>query len=136
LNVRNPDSMNDFVSSVLRTGVLLSAAIIIVGTILALARYGPQEMSEFLQYLPNQVPHGTYSVDLADLGAGLLVLDPFSIIELGVIALLATPVARVLMSVFLFAAEGDRTYVYVTAGVLVLLLFSILVTPQIPLFHA
>ena len=136
MRLSNPDAMNDLVSGVLRYGVLLSSAIIMLGAALALARYGSLRASDFLTYLPNQVPHGTYSVDLADLTAGLLSLDPFSVIELGVIVLLATPVARVLLSVFLFAAEGDRTYVYITATVLALLLFSILVAPFIPVFHA
>jgi uncharacterized membrane protein len=42
----------------------------------------------------------------------------------------------VLISVLLFAAEGDRLYVYITAVVLALLLFSMLVTPFIPAFNA
>jgi uncharacterized membrane protein len=136
MNVRDPDSMNNLVSGVLRYGVIISSAIVVLGVVLALARYGSSNTSEFLTYLPNQVPHGTYTVDPAEVASGLLTLDPFSVIELGVIVLLATPVARVLLSVFLFAAEGDRTYVYITLTVLILLLFSILVTPFIPAFHA
>jgi len=136
MRLREPDAMNDLVSDVLRYGVLVSSVVVVLGVVLALAKYGLLSASDFLTYLPNQIPHGTFKVDLADLATGLLVLDPFSVIELGVIVLLATPVARVLLSVFLFAAEGDRTYVYITVTVLVLLLFSILVTPLIPIFQA
>ena len=63
-------------------------------------------------------------------------MEPYAIIELGVLTLLATPVVRVLTSVFLFAAEGDRLYMYITAAVLLLLLFSMLATPFIPGFYA
>jgi uncharacterized membrane protein len=133
---RDPDKMNDLVSSLLRFGVLLSSAIIVVGAVLALAKYGSSSTSNFFTYLPDRIPHGTFNVGLGGIISGLASLDPFSVIELGVMVLLATPVARVLLSVFLFAAEGDRIYVYVTATVLALLLFSILVTPLIPQFNA
>jgi len=75
-------------------------------------------------------------VSLSGLLNGIVSFAPFSWIELGVIILIATPVARVLISVFLFAAEKDRLYVLITAVVLALLLFSMLVTPSIPGFHA
>ncbi|MDG6964168.1 MAG: DUF1634 domain-containing protein, partial [Nitrososphaerota archaeon] len=70
------------------------------------------------------------------LALGVAKLDPFSVIELGVIVLIATPVSRVFFSILLFAAEKDMTYVKITLVVLALLLFSMLVTPFIPAFHA
>ncbi len=136
MNFREPDSMNNVLSDVLRYGVLLSAAVIVLGTLLLLAKFGFSSASDFLTYLPGQIPHGSFTVSLSALPGGIAELDPFSVIELGVIFLLATPVARVLFSVFLFAAEGDKTYVYITTAVLLLLLFSILVTPFIPAFNA
>lgn len=135
MNLRDPSSMNVVLSNVLRYGVLLSAAIIIFGTALLITREGFASVGAFVTYNPNQVPHGTFAVSLGAMVQGLLVLDPFAVIELGVLALLATPVARVLFSALLFAAEGDRTYVYVTVVVLLLLLFSMLVTPFIPGFN-
>jgi uncharacterized membrane protein len=136
MNPRDPESMTNVLSGVLRFGVLLSGAIMLVAVALFVARYSSQSASEFLTYIPGQIPHGQFTVGLSSLPAGLAELDPFSYVELGVIVLLATPVARVLLSVFLFAAEGDRTYVYITTAVLLLLLFSILVTPLIPIFNA
>jgi len=135
MNLRDPTSMNVVLSNVLRYGVLLSAAIIVFGTALLITREGFASVEGFVVYNPNQVPHGTFAVSLGAMAQGLLVLDPFAVIELGVLALLATPVARVLFSAFLFAVEGDRTYVYITAMVLLLLLFSMLVTPFIPGFN-
>lgn len=45
-----------------------------------------------------------------------------AIIQLGVVILIATPIARVLLSLVAFALQRDRTYVVVTLIVLVVLL--------------
>lgn len=130
----DPDSMNTIISKVLRYGVLLSSAVIVVGTALLVARDGFSQVASFLTYNPRQVPHGIFPVSFGGLVGGLGRGSPIAIIELGVLVLLATPVSRVLFSIFLFAAEHNRTYVYITLTVLVLLLFSILATPYIPAF--
>jgi uncharacterized membrane protein len=128
--------MNSVIGNLLRFGVLISAAVIIVGIIRLSATGAFDPTSPTLAYHPDVIPHGNYDVSLAGLINGLSTLDPFSLIELGVILLIATPVSRVLVSVFLFAAEGDKVYVLVTAIVLTLLLFSMLITPIIPGFRA
>lgn len=135
MGLRDPDSMNVIVSKVLRYGVVISSAVILAGTLLLLASNGLSPAGHFLSYNPSQVPHGAFSVSFAALANGLLTLSPFSVIELGVLMLLATPVSRVAFSIFLFAAERNRMYVYVTLGVLTLLLFSMIVTPFIPAFN-
>lgn len=129
------ESISDAISKVLRYGVVLSAATIILGLILFVAANGTTDVNSMLTYYPNQVPHGAFDTSLNGLLTGLAAFQPFAIIELGAIILIATPVSRVLISVFLFAAQKDRLYVAITAVVLALLLFSILVTPFIPLFQ-
>ena len=47
------------------------------------------------------------------------------LIQLGLLLLIATPVARVAFSVFAFARQHDRTYVVVTLIVLSILIFSL-----------
>jgi len=81
------------------------------------------------------IPHGNFPVTLSSIASGLASLDPPSIIQLGFLVLLATPVARVALSLLLFAAEKDTRFVYLTGAVLAILLFSILATPLIPLFN-
>jgi uncharacterized membrane protein len=136
VNLRDPDSMNQVIGLVLRYGVIISATVIIVG-IVSLSLSGKySDASNLLTYNPNAIPHGNYDVSFAGILAGLAAFNPISLIEVGVILLIATPVSRVLISVLLFDAEGDRQYVLITAVVLTLLLFSMLVTPYIPGFHA
>ncbi len=127
--------MHTIVGSVLRYGVVLSALTVLFGTVLMVSSSGVSDSAGILAYNPNQVPHGNFDVSLQGLLRGLAGFNAFSWIELGVILLIATPVSRVLISVFLFAAERDRLYVIITAVVLTLLLFSMLVTPFIPFFH-
>jgi uncharacterized membrane protein len=136
MNIRDPESMNGIIGNVLRYGVLLSAAVVLFGTFLLASSSGTSDTSGILTYHADQVPHGNYDVSLHGLISGLMSFSAYSWIELGVILLIATPVSRVLISVFLFAAEKDRLYVAITAVVLTLLLFSMLVTPFIPFFHA
>jgi uncharacterized membrane protein len=47
------------------------------------------------------------------------------ILQLGLLLLIATPIARVIFSVFAFALEGDRMYVAFTLVVLTVLLYSL-----------
>lgn len=136
MNLKDPEAMNVIIGKVLRYGVVLSALVIVLGTMALAVSQGPAETSGFLVYNPSVIPHDGIDVSLSGLLSGLASFSPFSWIELGVLFLIATPVTRVLISVLLFAAERDRLYVLVTAVVLALLLFSMLVTPSIPGFNA
>ncbi len=119
------------ISNVLRGGVLLSAAVILVGVI--------------LYYTHPQAPPAealTYPHTLGQVIPGLMSGSPEAIITLGLLILLATPVLRVAVSIGAFALEHDWLYVAITTLVLALLLSSILVlgavfgkgaiTPQTP----
>ena len=59
--------------------------------------------------------------------ARLAALEPAAIVQLGLLALLATPVARVAASVVGFTLEHDRLYTAITLAVLLILLTSIFV---------
>ena len=50
---------------------------------------------------------------------------PEAVILIGLLLLIATPVARVIFSLVAFALEKDRVYVAITAAVLTILLYSI-----------
>ena len=130
---RDRDSMNIVIGNVLRVGVILSASIVMLGVIGLAISQGASVTSSLLQY-PDSI-HANVPTSLAAFFNGLVALSPISWIELGVIVLMATPVSRVLISVLLFGSEKDRLYVLLTSVVLALLLFSMLVTPFIPLFH-
>ena len=134
--------MQLILSKTLVYGVLAATAIVLVGVVLMVAEGATgyqcnlSSLQCLLNYNPATIPHGEYPNSLTSLIAGVTQLKPFAIIELGIIVLLATPVARVATSAFVFAAEKDRAFVLITLAVLSILLFSFFVVPLIPLFHA
>jgi uncharacterized membrane protein YfcA/uncharacterized membrane protein len=106
---------------VLQGGVLISAAVIVIGLILMALepnKYSPEKLLIF--------PHS-----FAQVGAELLAFRPESVIMLGLLLLIATPVLRVAVSIAAFGIERDRKYVVITTIVLVILLFSIFVVGSI-----
>jgi uncharacterized membrane protein len=66
---------------------------------------------------PLKSPHAILAYAIQLRGRGL--------IQLGLLLLIATPVARVTFSVFGFARERDRMYVGFTLVVLIVLLYSL-----------
>ena len=136
--------MQKFLSRLLLYGVLLSTAIIIIGLVLMAITNATgyscdsakDSLNCMLSYNSNLIPHGDYPNNLFALASGLVHLKPFSVIQLGVIVLLATPVLRVFSSLVLFAAGKDRAFVLITVFVLAMLLFSFFVVPLIPIFKA
>ena len=108
------------ISNVLRGGVLLSAAVILVGVILHYAR-------------PAAATAGAlgYPHHLGDVIPAVLAGNAQAIITLGLLILLATPVLRVAVSIGAFALEHDWMYVGITSLVLALLLASILVLGEV-----
>lgn len=109
------------ISVLLRSGVLLAAAVVFCGGVLHLVHNGdaPAEYHVF---------HGEPR-DLRD--PGLVIRSAFSgradaIIQLGLLVLILTPVARVAFSVVAFALERDGMYALMTLIVLAVLLYSLL----------
>ena len=110
-----------WIGAVLRLGVALAAVVASVGSVFFLARYGAQP-ADYRTF--HGVAGGLDSV--GGVLAGALALRSRWIIQLGLLLLIATPIARVALSLVAFALQRDRTYVVLTALVLALLLFSLM----------
>jgi uncharacterized membrane protein len=115
-----PARFRTMVSAVLVIGVTISAVLIGAGFIAALA-VGWQGS------LIGAATSTASTTDFSNLSTRLAAFEPAAITQLGLITLLATPVARVAASVFGFALEGDRLYTAITLAVLLILLTSIFV---------
>ena len=115
-----PERFRMVVSAVLIVGVAVSAALIGTGFVAALA-VGWQGS------LVGAAPTADPTTDFSNLPARLASLEPAAIVQLGLLTLLATPVARVATSVVGFALERDRLYTVITLAVLLILLTSIFV---------
>jgi uncharacterized membrane protein len=116
----NDQKIEDIIGNLLRIGVGTAAAVVLVGAAAYLVRHG--------------FGHANYRVfrgepsDLRTLRGivrAAVGLHPRGIIQLGLVLLIATPVARVAFSVFAFAVERDRMYVLFTLMVLGILILSL-----------
>jgi uncharacterized membrane protein len=114
------ETVEQVIGNLLRGGVLLSALIVLTGGILYLYKYGskPADYHEFHPVDP------TFCSPIG-IARAATTLSSRAIIQLGLLVLIATPVARVIFSVFAFARERDWAYVGITLVVLVILLYSL-----------
>jgi uncharacterized membrane protein len=108
------------IGNMLRTGVILAAAVVLGGGFLYVAKYHAQRP----QYqIFRGEPSGLRSVRaiFSDAISG----HSRGLIQLGLLLLIATPVARVAFSVAAFAAQKDWLYVAFTLVVLAILIYSL-----------
>jgi uncharacterized membrane protein len=114
-------AIEQVIGRLLQIGVLISALVVVVGGVALLIRHGavPADFRTF---------RGEPS-ELSTLGGivrGARRLDSAAIIQLGLVLLIATPVMRVALTLVAFWMQRDRLYVYITAFVLTLLVYSLL----------
>jgi uncharacterized membrane protein len=119
------DALETAVSRVLGWGLAMSCAVVLAGGLLMLAR-GQGEAA------------GGAAIDLATFRAepaalrsipsiisGAARLDPPSVVLLGALLLIATPIARVALALAVFAARRDRLYIAISAVLLAVLVASL-----------
>lgn len=117
---REDQRIDDIMSWVLRTGVGLSAMLVLAGGVVYLLRHAtPVTDYRVFQGEPAEfrTVSGIFQEAMALRGRGL--------IQLGLLVLIATPIARVIFSVFAFLCQRDWKYVFVTMVVLALLTYSL-----------
>ncbi|HZV59972.1 MAG TPA: DUF1634 domain-containing protein [Candidatus Eremiobacteraceae bacterium] len=119
-NLRQDQRMDQIMAVLLRSGVLLAASLVFIGGIVYLSRHDlPATDYRVFQGEPQE---------LRTVGGILREATKFhgrGLIQLGLLVLIATPVARVLFSVVAFLYERDWTYVTITMIVLALLCYSL-----------
>ena len=113
--------IEETVGNLLRAGVLLSAVVVLFGGLIYLVRHGltPADYHVF-----RGEPSDLKSV--AGILHDALALRARGIIQLGLVLLILTPVARVAFSIIGFLEEKDRMYAGFTVLVLLILLCSLL----------
>jgi uncharacterized membrane protein len=117
----NDQTFEIFLGHLLRTGVVISAAIVFAGGVWFLAQSsGARKDYRTFQGVPAELSHVPAIVH------GAIIWQPLAVIQLGILVLIATPVARVLFSMLGFALERDWMYVGVTVIVLALLLYGLI----------
>ena len=114
-------AVEQLVGRLLQVGVLVAAVVVAVGGAMLLARYG-QARADFSTF------DGASST-LRSVGSIVrlaLAGDSRAIVQLGLVLLIATPVARVAFTLVAFILQRDRVYVLLTSFVLVLLAYGLI----------
>ncbi len=118
------ERVDQIMGNVLRAGVLLSSTLVAAGAVIYLVRHGG-----------DRPDYGVFRGEPAELCgiAGIVsaALRPSArgLIQLGLLALVATPVARVAFALLAFAVQRDRIFVVVTLVVLGTLIYSLFGAP-------
>lgn len=120
--------MNDrrlevIISVLLRTGVIVSALVVLLGGVCYLSKHG-HEQPEYRVFRGTPATYRTISEVVHAAGPS----DCRAVIQLGLLLLILTPVARVAFSLVGFGLERDGTYAVVTSIVLAILIYSL--TPR------
>ena len=117
----NDEAVDEILGNLLRIGVMASAVVVLAGGVLYLVRHGSQPAG-WHTFVGEPAHYTTIGGILRD----AMVPHGRGIIQLGVLLMLATPIARVVFSVIAFALQRDRTYIVVTLIVLGVLLYSLI----------
>lgn len=109
------EKINVILSNILKIGAFIGVALMVLGLFL----YRGGFLSEAkAQSIPKAI-------------GGLSSFDPFSLITLGLIALILTPLMRVIGAALSFLlVEKDRKYFWISTGVFVILIISIAIANQ------
>jgi uncharacterized membrane protein len=112
--------IENIIAQLLRAGVLTAALVVVGGAIPYLAEH-PGARVDYRTF--HGEPHELRTVP--GIVHSAFSANTLAIMQLGLLILIATPIARVVFSVFAFAREGDRMYVVFTLIVLAVLLYSL-----------
>jgi uncharacterized membrane protein len=115
-NVLSDQRVEEIIGDLLRAGVAIADSIVLLGGVIYLARHGAEAPS-YRMFVGEPADLRGVSGIIADARA----MSGRGIIQLGLLLLVATPVARVIFSVAAFALQRDRIYVVITMIVLAVL---------------
>ena len=115
------EKMEQIIGTLLISGVIAAALIVLVGGVLYLFRYGAA-FPDYAVFRGEPAELRSVSGIITD----ALSFRIHTVIQLGLLLLIATPVARVAFCLLAFALQRDRTYVIVTLIVFAVLMYSLI----------
>ena len=113
--------VDELIGNLLRVGVTLAAAVVLLGGAVYLVRHG-LAAPHYQVFVGEPADLRSVSGIVRD----ALALRGRGLIQLGLLLLIATPVVRVAFAVAAFAMQRDRLYVVVAFIVLAVLMYSLM----------
>lgn len=120
---REDEILREWTPLILRTLLIMSATLLIVGLILVVYSSPGYYVERF-----HAAQHGRKQIrtEWAQLGEAALSGDPHSVLMLGLLVLTLVPLGRVAFTFILFAKERDRIFALATAYVLAALILGVM----------
>lgn len=114
------EDLEKIIGQLLRYGVLLSSLVVLAGGVVYLFRHGGQS-PQFGTFRgePDKMKNP------APMWKAIINGEGRPLIQLGLLILIATPIARIVFSIFGYLMEKDYLYMLITGIVLVVILWNI-----------
>jgi len=110
--------LQSLIGNLLRWGVFISMAIVIIGLFMFLI-HNDVNVNDFKSFDSSKI------FSFNDFFTGLKTFQSGSIITLGVVCLILTPILRVIFAIIGFAMEKDKLYVLISSIVLLIIFSSL-----------
>ncbi len=123
--VAHPEATELLISNLLRTGVVLSAVLVVVGTIISFVHH-PEYLTSTTALGPLKDGSLGFPTSFREMLSGLTRFEGRAIVTAGLLVLVATPIMRVAVSILAFVQMRDRKFVAITSIVLSLLVASLI----------
>ncbi len=121
---------NKIMGNILRYGSLFSILLILFGTAMLFLNNGANNYT-LKQIASHDSEVSTNGISASQLFYGFFSFDGISYIVLGLIVLIATPIMRVIYSIYFFGNQKNRVYLLITIIVFFNLMFAIFFIPYI-----
>jgi len=113
------------ISNLLRFGVGLSLLIVVIGSVVSFVHH-PEYLHQSPVLRQLTTAGAVFPRSISGVLHGVAEGHGQSIVLVGLLLLIATPVARVAVSIIAFAMQKDRVYVVITTLVLALLIVALM----------
>jgi hypothetical protein len=114
--------IQQLIGNTLRWGVILACLLATIGGVYYLMEHGLDPVPDYRHFDIASAAAQTNYTTLGGLWQGILHGDAASCVQVGVIVLILTPIARVVLALFDFIVEQDWLYVSITAIVLAVII--------------
>lgn len=116
----NDKDIQSLIGNLLRVGVYLSMGIVVLGGLIYLFNHGNEKI-DYAVFSFDKVSLKTVAVIFSN----VLTFKGAAVIQFGLLMLIFTPIARVLMAVVSFFIEKDYLYVFIGLIVLAIIMVSL-----------
>ena len=116
----NDRDIQVILGTLLRAGVLLSMAFVILGGVIYLVNH-QGVITDYNVFKPELAKFSS----IGAIFSGLLSFKGDAIVQFGILMLIFTPIARIVFSIFSFALERDYLYVFICFIVLAIIAVSL-----------